>query len=99
MRVEGTGSLTLLLTQREKHTDFNKWVEVPVPSTPYTQSFQQVISPILKTNELISNKTILNLANKKTKILWQPIGYTDLSQKTNCIHCKFFKKLVNPNVL
>ena len=32
--VEGTGSLTLLLTQREKHTDFNKWVEVPVPVTP-----------------------------------------------------------------
>ena len=33
-RVEGTGSLTLLLTQGEKHTDFNKWVEVPVPVTP-----------------------------------------------------------------
>jgi hypothetical protein len=27
-------SLTLLLTQREKHTDFNKWVVVPVPMTP-----------------------------------------------------------------
>ena len=27
-------SLTLLLTQREKHTDFKKWVEVPVPMTP-----------------------------------------------------------------
>jgi hypothetical protein len=25
---------TPLLTQREKHTDFNKWVEVPVPVTP-----------------------------------------------------------------